>query len=578
MHALPRGRLRLVFFLSAFASQLALALPRRGNISPEAQVCVRDVEMFLRWQSPHPAATLLRGEFVAMNSAKDSWVEQYLAPEIEHALDQRLDWTRYNEEFRGQGNQHIFWLQQQRLKELNESLWNIGGTERYLMILDDELAATLDKNPAYGRIIHRNYKDRVIVSKLSEKEFHDKVLAPVEERVSKRIATLYSDSRTASYWQKWIRQTLDLGSANSVVGAHLDLKLHDVNFNSWSAQTRALRESLEQAFNAHQLGWNEAFKASREFKNDEVGLARWFKSQGDHSDDLVALAGQFRKYMNALQVADMLSIAPAASEKEAKQILELRNTIHTSPSLINSKMDEIKKLLPEAWIFERGLFLSQTHDAGFVVATDIRGLGLKSLKARDAWLVRGAHPEELPQVYQSTTRELEARYAQILKDLKALLGSNAKVDYFRSGDDALWSLPPMSENDLKRVQAYFAAQNDLYSHVEAIDKVGDGDAISDAIVRARDALFGGKGHAPEKARDGLPTGYMRVPTAQDAGHGPHRDPSSSDEIIEILNPNEGEPLSNVVEPSAKGKSQIEPRPSRKRSWPGRARIAPVFGF
>jgi hypothetical protein len=437
---------------------------------------------------------LLREDLAGVaGGSREAWIQEHLTPAFEQAAARMRDWTELSKSGLRR-NERVFWIQQHEIKELNERLWNMGGTERYLSVLDDELARTLREQPALGRVVHQNYKDRVVVSALSESEFEQKVLIPTRQRAAERVAKSFSSQAdTATDWQAWMAQSTDWGSGKSLLQAHLaknaEIQLlqreHGVSvvraYERWHEGAVKLRTRVDESLRGSGLNMREAFLLLKKAEGSVEGMVQLLARRGVDRMRGQELAKLVADYRQSLSVGDFLPLPKKLTPADARR-LELAS---------HGDYQQAHRLLRDSWVFERNLAFSKTPQAGMVVAIDVQGLGVEGLIARDDWLKRGAKLSELPQVYGQTTERLERRMEQMRKGIEEAIGGKKSVHLYQSGDDALILVPPNSHR--AEIEEFISSQTGLYAHLEVIPPVSDAarrsEDVAGAIHRARTGVF-----------------------------------------------------------------------------------------
>jgi hypothetical protein len=439
--------------------------------------------------------------------SRDQWVRENVKPAFERAAASRKAWTEFADGKGLKRGERVFWVQQREIKELNEKLWNMGGTERYLATLDEEVAAVLSADPKLGRLIHQNYKDRVIVSSLSQEEFEKRVLAPARERASEKVAQAFSSRADAAAsaeirdaWREWIRQSTDVGSGKSLMEAHLakNPQIRAIQqqkgvgtleaYSVWKADAGKLRTRVDAGLTKGGVTIREAFLMLKKVEGSTAGMARMLTNRGMASEEASRVAALVVDYKNQLSVADVLPLPKALTPGEVRRL----------DVAAKGDYQQAHRVLSDAWVFERNLAFSKAPDASAVVALDVQGLGIDGLVARDQWMKQGARLEELPEVYGGTTASLDERMGQVKEGIEKIIG--APVHLYQSGDDALILVPPAGGRDaIRKIESFVKEQDSLYSAVEPIPTVSSvekrSEDIAESIHRVREKLFSQKDKA-----------------------------------------------------------------------------------
>ena len=458
----------------------------------------------------------------------------------EASLRQQLNWGKYH---RGElafppGSKppRIYWIQQGQIKQLNEDIWNLGGTERFLLVQDTQIDKLMQKDPTLGYFIEGNYKDRVIVSVLEPEEFKTKVMERLLKNVARSMEELANEVRKTYPnevipnidWGKWLADSMEYSSGKNMIEAHINLKLAQIsripgplskikNLEDWKLATGEVRQALRRRFTSDSQ-WEQFLVACR--KPDEL-LYPFLREHGFLTVEAAEITANAEQYRKLLSLADFLPLPPVTSAKDASKLQPLFEHILDQRPLTQIEIELLKNERPQlTWSARRAIFLSETGDAGYIIATDIRNVGSKGLLAQDRWFVRGAAPEELPEIYREIDNELRSKYRKIRTDLLELLqrtrgpeSPEPFVGRYLSGDDGLFVLPKhMTEEQLEAVTQYLLKHEaDLYSSLHKIEGQGS-QAIAKAISTARDSLFNS-----EKKKYKLPISkkefILRLPAA-----------------------------------------------------------------
>ncbi|MEO5667062.1 MAG: hypothetical protein ABIR96_03295 [Bdellovibrionota bacterium] len=439
----------------------------------------------------------------AYEGSDTQWYKQNLEQDLDQALLERQNFQKYLDEGLKPGEK-VYWVQQRELKELNEKLWDIGGTEYYLMTLDRELGKLLKEHPELGRVVHRNYKDRVIVSSLSAEDFEKQVLAPLRKQVSTEIGAVKERLGTSYLWSDYMEDSLKIGQGSSLENAFLDLHLgaQGKTFADWKTEISKSRQLLEEHVQSQHPGASieKYLRQARKLREDPEALAKWFASE-----KLAPETGnEVLKYLEDLRVADFLPLAKPMTEADQKLLAHSQAVLKSGEASPLSEVSRIESVVDESWIFQRTHFLKEAQKARYMVATDIQGLGEKAMLAQDKWLKAGADPKTISTVYADTTKFLNGRYSQVLEGLKKILGQEASIGVYRSGDDALWSLPEMTIEQKNAVDALFQAQSDMYHAVVDVNAAGGPSAVADAVHGAREKLFSDKAVLKKVSQESAP--------------------------------------------------------------------------
>ena len=319
------------------------------------------------------------------------------------------------------GSSSVYMIRQSQIKELNESLWNITGTEAYLERLYQAIHSVLANNPSYGRVLKYDFKSFVIESPLAEPIFRSRILKPVSTFLKAWLAKK-NPTLKDSEWKTWVDETLLMAKGLTPEDAHFRLIQQDpsFNFNSWQTQALARRTRLKAAVETAGVQWSELIQrlhqnVARE-KGGKEAFKYWLRTKGLEQSNSDALA-----YLRDLQMADFNVQKPQSSTS-----------------------------LPYHWALERRVQFEKAKRSGFVAAIDIEGLGLVSRHMQNDWLIGGAKVSELPFVYEKSTRAITQAYSHLMDQLTAL---GAKPILYRTeGDDSVLFLEKTLDPIL--IQAY----------------------------------------------------------------------------------------------------------------------------
>jgi len=423
---------------------------------------------------------------VNYSASNEDWFKEHVQDAFRRAVDEKLNWQLYHENGLAEG-ERIIWLQQGMLKELNDKMWDIGGTEYYLIQLDTALAKVLDANPHYGRIIHRNYKDRVVITSLSVKDFQSLVMSKVTQELVVEISKLRQTAGNGWEWTQYIRHGLKLGEGQSLDDAHFALQLGKLgkSFDDWRAETVDLRARLDFSLSQKGLTLSEALRRSRYYKADIDAFRSWMRSKGFSSK----FADRVKYYARLTNIADFLPTAPLLSDADFQYLLRAKRALDVNQAEILHDIAKFKTLFRDTWDFRRATFIRDLRESHVVLATDISGLGEKALLARDKWVAGGATKSGIESVYNTTTDFLNNYYKDLHDSLASIVGGADNVKLYASGDDALWGLPRLTPEQKAKVHTLLEGKNDLYSLVTKIKNPGEAESVAEAIFEARDNLF-----------------------------------------------------------------------------------------
>ncbi len=416
----------------------------------------------------------------------EDWFKEHALDAFKRAIDEKINWQRYHEEGLKPG-ERIIWIQQSMLKDLNDKLWDIGGTEYYLLQLDEALAKVLSENPRYGRIIHRNYKDRVLISSLEPGEFKSLVLSKVINEVTTKISKVREVPGLGWEWNRYMRQSLNFGWDMSMERALLDMQVSKLglSFEQWKEISHELQIKISLEMMYKKISLEEAMVYARRHRGQQGVLQKWLVSKGINKK----WANKILYYMHLTNVADMLPTQKLLDDTEFQYLLRARDSINESYSQALQDLPKFKRLFADSWDFRRATFIRELKDSHTILATDISGLGEKALLARHKWIVDGAKISTLETVYDKTSVFLDSYFKTLHDEIAQIVGGADKVRLYASGDDALWGLPDLTEAQRVEINKLLAERKDLYSLMRNIPRPGEAKSVADTIFETRDALF-----------------------------------------------------------------------------------------
>jgi hypothetical protein len=423
------------------------------------------------------------------------WFQKMISKNIRRALQTQIDRGVIAE--RGLGaSENYFVIQQLNLKELNEELLDIGGTQYYLQALDDSLYSIFEEAPQLGKVVNVNYKDRAIVSSLTSEQFEQKVMVRLRERTLKYIGFLAKESGERLDWEAYLKRSLAFHSGRSIERALFELRLSLLGLSeeNWRMEIKEIRATL-LFLKSKPDSLTDLLKEFRQVENYRPAtLNSWVKSHFTSAEMPLDL---LRRYMKLLAVADMLPMSEPASKLRRQKLEFAKKIVNDDPKRALDQFKSIAYLTPDAWSIHRSRFLRASLGRRIIISTDMKGLGAHALADRERWVEQGAHLSELSRVYEPTTQFVRSRTQEFSQALRYAVGVPSSVDYYTSGDDGLWSLPMLSPDrltELKDVLQKFAG--DFYFHIEIVEEGKDDEDIrrktAAAVNSAWKALFQSK--------------------------------------------------------------------------------------
>ncbi len=414
-----------------------------------------------------------------------------------HYEEQARNWREFLSSNSPLAKYNIHVLHQTAIKELNEKIWNMTGTEEYLETFHDLLHQYLKTNPALGAVLHNDYKNHFIASPLDPKSFHDLVLEPVLARLIRHMQSKRPDFD----WATWIPATIFHGEGKTPAEAYFRAGLARSKFTpdaaqlsvpEWQAQATARRGRLMLFAVDKGIDWSMMLGLIH--KNigrgvmPETIVERWLHEHGDVDG---AIFNDMRRYYDDLQIGDFY---PLPDPGLIPSTLE---------DFVAAKASDPFKGQRSNWTVERRTLFTMVKDARYIVATDVQNLGGVARRFQDEWIARGARLEELQAVYAKSTAALETFFSLVHQLLTAATGGPVQV--YWSGDDAVWFLPKLTKLQQRSVRKIFltlAETGDVEDSIElklhrstavAIDPskpVAEG--VAAALMSARDSLFASK--------------------------------------------------------------------------------------
>ncbi len=397
-----------------------------------------------------------------------AWFEAQVSKGLQRVLRTRVAYHDLQKTGLKEGEQY-YWIQQLHLKELNEHLLDIGGTQFYLQALDASLYTILEKDPALGRMIHVNYKDRVLVSPLNAKRFEESVIQPARNLTETYIRFLSKESGEKVDWKGFIDRSVRWNSGSSLAAAFLNLRLSLLGMEEgpWLAEIRGIRKKLLELA-ASEVSLRNVLRQFSRFKNESDLLYRALRLRFGAfvTEELLV---DIKRYNELLSAADFLPIAKELNSDQRQLFEKLDQTVSSDVSSAIDQFAVMRSLFPEAWALHRAYFMNAAIGAKIIISTDIKGLGTHSLLDRDDWVRRGAVVEDLPHVYERTSQFLEERTGAFEAALRQIIGGDQRIIKYTSGDDGLWAIPELAAGKINELKDTLAAlSQDFYFHIEVI--------------------------------------------------------------------------------------------------------------
>ncbi|MBP7844286.1 MAG: hypothetical protein KA116_05680 [Proteobacteria bacterium] len=494
-----KAALRPMAPLASINSQVPLLMDTPEELPKSRQTpCANSLVKIARAIKPSNIRRLFSDLFYGYKGEDDfEWLGRVLKEDLKNTLKMRLNWAEYNyhpEKFK---DRQAYWIQIGHLKELNKS-WDVKTTEFALTMLNEELAKILDTTDALGLLVHQNYKDRVLLSKLSTDKFETEILKPLRKKFADRVRDIKPEPVDGMSWEDWAAEVLHYGSGPTLEYAHVDLKLKTLGYENSNYETvRKWRSRLEWAYrklfghgNLGGISKEEITKATRfdvDSVEGQVELAHWMGNVRIPLSRKPEIEVWLRDYRRAGSVGDFLPLDNVPTKSEVAEIHQLLNEVGENRTLTFSDIDRISMLLPKAWTVQRALFYFKSMRAGNLLFVDLKNFGLKAAHARNDWIEKGAGFKNLTSIYDETSAELLREFEQLTAALDIIL--ETRLNYYASGDDAIFALPSMDARQAELVEAFLLKRGlKIHFYIQKIEKIGDPESVSEAINTGDAAL------------------------------------------------------------------------------------------
>lgn len=375
----------------------------------------------------------------------------------------QIEWSRLSKNDL-ETDEHFFWIRENGIRDIN-TLAGMALTERYLLLKAWHITRILENNPEWGRLVHRNFKDMVIVTKLTPDEFISKINHELRAALEQDMRSF--GNQGLSYVNVLMQYT-SYGYSKSFEGAHL--KANKLDINTWRKETTELRREIKHIWEQQESRAEEdssaflveIFKVKKKAKitfgkNEiEVELRRF----GINSKDIEELSQKIEKYFELIQGADMLPPPDTISHSDQIQVEAWLKSGKSSTKRIQALISR------RPWTQRHALFFKSAYEKNItdILALDIRGFGVESFAIRDRFIL---HPrmqrQDLSKIYENSTKWLDNFFTELVNAIKKETGITVVAD-FRSGDDALFALDPQTTPQQKnKLRAYLRdKRKDLY--------------------------------------------------------------------------------------------------------------------
>lgn len=366
-----------------------------------------------------------------------------------------VEWTRFAQEGLKDG-EHIVWMREDGLKDINIISKGITFSEKYLLLKDWHLTEILREHPEWGRLIHRSFKDRTVITPFDVAEFKRTVVSELQKRLELDLA---ESGAAGMGYLRLLMSRVQVESSRYFEGAHLKAMGFDIK--TWQLQTQQLREKIQKALSRHSEETTDIltsiFKAKKQSeitftKEDVEKTLEKLKVPEYVSKEI---SEDILRYLQLAQGADLLPPPDVLSPDQLSKVEEWL----ASGKKANKNILELVSRRP--WTQRHAQFIRNAFLKGStsIIAIDIRGFGVQSFVIRDTWMRGDSSRKDLPKIYIESTRELNMFFDQLTKDIKENTGVEI-IAHFRSGDDALMALPADLNSEQMNLLHDFLSKNE----------------------------------------------------------------------------------------------------------------------
>lgn len=392
------------------------------------------------------------------SKASSRILTKYGAEQYRMSAALMVEWTRFAQEGLKDG-EHIVWMREDGLKDINIISKGITFSEKYLLLKDWHLTEILREHPEWGRLIHRSFKDRTVITSLDVSEFKRTVVSELQKRLELDLAE--SGAAGMGYLRLLMRR-VQVESSRYFEGAHLKAMGFDIN--TWQLQTQQLREKIQKALSRHSEETTDILTSI--FKAKKQSEITFTKEDIEQALEKLKVPHQISKeisedilrYLELVQGADLLPPPDVLSPDQLSKVEEWL----ASDKKANKNILELVSRRP--WTqrhaqFIRNAFLKESTS---IVAIDIRGFGVSSFVIRDMWMRGDPSRKDLPKIYVESTRNLNVFFDKLTEDIKEHTGIEIAA-HFRSGDDALLALPSdVTAQEISALGAFLSKDDRIY--------------------------------------------------------------------------------------------------------------------
>jgi hypothetical protein len=431
--------------------------------------------------------SLLRG---ALNGAKLSVRErtqvlrQNVREQNRMSAELQLAWTEVSTRIKRDGNlqdnENFFWLREDGLRGVNTATHGIAFTERYLLLKDWHLTQILRENN-WGTLVHRNFKDRVIVSTMDAKELQ-RLLLP---ELARRLKPDFSSPNQEQHLNYLLENT-HVGVAKTFEGAHLQSNGFDIS--KWHKTCTELRQTIATKLESLNIDpsilLEKAFKkkklSGKEF-NESTLTGLLSRNQVDERK-IPQLAKEIVEYLNLLQGADLL---PPPNALSPEQVLTVENWLKSGRDANSTILGIINR---RPWTQRHAMFFKDAFigKAQHIIALDRKGFSEVAFRYRDDWIRGSNQRQDLRGIYVESTRMLESYFQNLAAQIQNEFGIKVLAT-FRSGDDALFALPPgLQDEQLRQLDQFLKNHTELYTYIAT--RKSDKESLGLLIESARTGL------------------------------------------------------------------------------------------
>ncbi len=394
----------------------------------------------------------------SFSKASSRILTKYGAEQYRMSAALMVEWTRFAKEGLKDG-EHIVWMREDGLKDINIISKGITFSEKYLLLKDWHLTEILREHPEWGRLIHRSFKDRTVITSLEVSEFKKTVVSELQKRLELDLAV---SGAAGMGYLRLLMGRVQIESSRYFEGAHLKAMGFDIN--TWQIQTHQLRDKIQKTLSRHSEETTDILTSV--FKAKKQSEITFTKEDVEKTLEKLKVPQQISKeisedilcYLELVQGADLLPPPDVLSPEQLSKVEEWL----ASGKKANKNILELVSRRP--WTqrhaqFIRNAFLKESTS---IVAIDIRGFGVSSFVIRDMWMRGDPSRKDLPKIYVESTRNLNVFFDKLTEAIKEHTGIEIAA-HFRSGDDALMALPAnLNSEQLNLLHNFLSSDDRIY--------------------------------------------------------------------------------------------------------------------